>query len=108
VAEGEQQGADATLGQSSTLQRLSQRCVALLGAEGLFDELHGLAKAAAAEDGCAGGSGSKGGQQQEGGAQQGELAALSERLFSQLGHSKHAAEVLHLLLRMVFLEGEDA
>lgn len=32
VAEGEQEGADATLGQSSSLQRLRQRCVALLGA----------------------------------------------------------------------------
>lgn len=68
---------------SAAALRLRQRCVALLGSEGLCDELLCLARAAAGADGGA------------------TLADLSDQLFRRLGYSGRAAEALHLLLKMM-------
>jgi hypothetical protein len=69
--------------------RLCQRCVALLGSEELCEELLCLARAAAGDEGAASGA---------------TLADLSNQLFRQLGYSGHAAEALHLLLKMMYFE----
>lgn len=77
-------------GKQAALLRLRQRCVALLGSEALFQELHALARAAVDADGGSAG---------------GTLAAFSGQLFERLGYSGHAAEALHLLLKMLYHEG---
>ena len=82
---------------AATLLALRARCVTLLGSEALYEELHGMARAAVEGTSSVGDG--------EGGSPRPPtLAALGDALFTRVGYSSTAAEAVHLIMKVLALE----
>ena len=103
AAEPEAESAEAAC--ASPAGQLRKRCVALLGSEALYAELHAMTKAAVEVEQGGGGSGGSGGNGCGSGGVVPTMASLGDAIFARTGSSGRAAEALFLLMQVLAAEG---